>query len=58
MGVEISGPAASSNKLNEVNAPMNELEKRVEAILNAPLGCVFMLGVEASGLTPEAAAGL
>ena len=35
---------------------MNELEKRVEAILNAPLGCVFMLGVEASGLTPEAAA--
>ena len=47
---------STPNKLNEVNAPMNELEKRVEAILNAPLGCMFMLGVEASGLTPEAAA--
>ena len=35
---------------------MNELEKRVDAILGAPLGCMFLLGVEVSGLTPEAAA--
>ena len=35
---------------------MNEIEKRVERILNCPLGCAFLLGVEASGLTSKAVA--
>lgn len=34
---------------------MNETEKRVEQLLDCPLGCVFLLAVDASNLAPEAA---
>ena len=35
---------------------MDELERLVENMLNAPIGCEFMLSVEASGLAPGAVA--
>ncbi len=35
---------------------MWETDKRVETILNSPVGCEFLLSIEAAGLTPETVA--
>ena len=33
---------------------MSDAEKRIEQLLNSPIGCAFLIEVEAHGLTPEA----